>query len=49
MPIELWKKVKPYMNYFAERNDNFDPMADIEKGIYYTFQQDKVAEILREW
>jgi len=48
MPIELWKKVKPYMSYFTERNDNFDPMADIEKGIYYTFQQDKVAELLRE-
>jgi len=42
MPIELWKKVKPYMSYY------YDPMADTEKGIYYTFQQDKVAELLRE-
>lgn len=47
MDKELFKKIAKYLETFYERSDNFDPMWDIEKGAIYTFEKDKVEEILR--
>lgn len=49
MPLNLWKKIKPYMEYYNGRSDNFDPMYEVEKGTYYTFNPKKVKEIIKKW
>ena len=49
MPLDLWEKVKPYMEYYSGRSDNFDPMYEVERGTYYTFSPKKVEETIKKW
>jgi hypothetical protein len=47
MDYELFKELSPYIEEFKERNDNFDPIGEVESGTFYTFNKEEVNKILK--